>query len=197
MLYIKFQIKNNLKYNDFLKLFEHMLNVRQPSFEFEEEPPLEFDWDNMTQEEVNEATEKILDSCDQNVIEIKRYQKFIPPYAHQFLESYLQRDNNKLGELGVLDSRSLLNYLEYGFEVFFTKLDSENNHYGIVTFETDNYPFGGLERFIMTLLAFEITPTECFNGFTVNKFEWLPNSEYHWVELPEQTQDYLNKMRNK
>lgn len=196
MLYIKFQIKDTLKYNDFLKLYKHMLNVREPGFKFKEEPPLEFDWDNMTQEEVNEATEKILDSSDERVIETKRYQKFIPPYAHQFLESYLERDNDALGELGILDSRSLLNYLEYGFEVFFTKLETQPNSSGRITFETDNYPFGGLERFIMTLLAFDITPTECFDGFAVNAFESLPNSKYNWIELPEQTKAYLKKIKN-
>jgi len=170
-----------------------MLAIRQPEFEFEEEKPPEFDWDSMTQKEVDEALEKLFEFCDQDESVIKRYQKLIPNYANEFLEKYLQFDNDNLGSLGVLDTASILNYLEYGFEVEMDDLEKQNENIGIVEFSTGNYPFGGIERFLMVLKAFDLTPVECYNGFVVYEFEWLSSFKFKHIELPKKTKEYLKR----
>lgn len=197
MLYIKFKIQDASKFEDFEKLYQHMVNVREPGFQFEEEPTPNFDWDNMTDKEMQATIEALLDSGDQNIIDAKRYKKLIPNYAHDYLENYQEYDNDKLGQLGILDTKSILNYLEYGFEVFFTKLEQQNNNLGLIEFDTDNYPFGGLERFIMVLGAFNLTPVECFNGFSIQEFEWRSPFEYTSIDLPEKTKIYLKEIENR
>jgi len=170
-----------------------LVNVRQPGFQFEEEITPEFDWDNMTDKEMQAAIDTLLDASDQNIIDAKRYKKLIPNYANGYLEKYQQYNNDKLGQLGILDTNSILNYLEFGFEVFFTKLEQQNNSIGLIELSTDNYPFGGLERFFMVLSAFELAPFECFNGFNIHDFQWHSPFEYTTTDLPEKTNLYLKK----
>lgn len=196
MLYIKFNIQDSSKYEDFQKLYEHMVKTRQPGFDFIEEDAPEFDWDSMkTQEEVDDAVEKLSEFLDQEP-EVHRYQKLIPSYANEFLERYLRLDNDKLGPLGVLYTISIFNYLEYGFEVDMNKLEKKNEKSGLVEFSTGNFPFGGMERFLITLKAFDLIPTECFDGFSINELEWISNLEYTTIKLPKKTKEYLKGNEN-
>ena len=192
MLYTKFNIQDSSKYQDFERLYEHMVKVRQPCFKFEENEGPEFDWDGMTQAEVDDAVQKLSDFLDQ-APEERRYLALIPDYANEFLEGYLQGDNEKLGALGIPEALSIFNYLEFDFEVDMDKLEKLNEQLGIVKFSTGNYPFGGLERFLITLRAYDLTPTECFDGFNICALEWSSNFEYNTVELPERTKVYLNR----
>lgn len=195
MLYIKFNIQDNSKYEDFKKLYEYMDEVRQPGFKFIDEGP-EFDWDSMkTQEEVDAAVEELNDFLDTEP-EARRYKEIIPSYVNVFLEKFLQIDNEKLGSLGIHDALSLFNYLETGFEVDMDTLEKINEHSGIVNFSTGNYPFGGMERFLVTLKAYNLLPTECFDGFTICKFEWRSDFEYTSTQLPEKTKEYLRMKQN-
>lgn len=192
MLYIKFNIQDRSKYQDFERLYEHMVEVRQPGFKFEEEEGPEFDWDGMTQTEVDDAVEKLSDFLDQSPEE-HRYLALIPTYVNKFLQSYLQIDNEKLGALGIQEVLSIFNYLEFDFEVDMDKLEKFNEHSGIVEFSTGNYPFGGLERFLITLKAYDLIPYECFDGFSVCEIKWASDFEYNTPELPEKTKEYLNR----
>tara|TARA_A100000171_G_C2097402_1_gene127825 strand:+ start:283 stop:864 length:582 start_codon:yes stop_codon:yes gene_type:complete len=192
MLYIKFNIQDNSKYQDFEKLYDHMVKVRQPGFEFEEEDGPEFDWDGMTQAEVDAAVKKLSDFLDQ-APEERRYLALIPAYVNEFLQSYLQVDNEKLGALGIQETLSIFNYLEFDFEVDMDNIEKLNAQSGIIEFSTGNYPFGGLERFLITLSAYGLTPTECFDGFNVCEIEWNSDFEYSAIELPERTKVYLNR----
>ena len=72
-------------------------------------------------------------------------------------------------------------------------MDKLNEDVGIIKLSTGNYPFGGLERFFMTLKAFDLSPIECFNGFTVFEFEWTSEFEYEGIILSEKTKRYLTK----
>lgn len=193
MLYIKFNINDSSRFIDFQKLYDHMVSVRQPGFEFEEEETPEFDWDNMTPEEVDEGVKKLHEFLDQDQQELKRYKELIPDYANVFLESYLQVDNEKAGALGILEVLSILNYLEYGFEVDMDNLEKLDDNHGLVEFSTGNFPYGGMERFLMVLKAFGLIPTECYNGFTIYQFDWTSDFEYEAIELPEKTEAYLAK----
>lgn len=187
MLYIEFDIKDSSKYNDFEKLYNHMVKVRQVNFKFEEEEEVEIDWDNVTDEEVNEIFSA------QNS-EKKRYKELIPNYADQFLKSYVGFDQQQTGLLGfkVLE---ILNYLEFSFEVDMVLLKKQNENSGIVEFSTGNYPYGGMERFLMTLKAFDLIPTECYNGFTIYKFNWISDFKHKSIELTEKTTEYLKKFK--
>ena len=95
MLYIKFEINNLSKYTDFQKLFGHMQETRQAGYdadEFEEEET-EYDWENMTDDEYQKFLEEPTVTP-----EMERYQKFIPDYANDFLESYVSFDKNRAGD---------------------------------------------------------------------------------------------------
>lgn len=173
-----------------------MVEVRQPDFEFEEEEIPEFNWNNMTQEEIDKAVEKLSEFNGQEEALSKRYQKLIPNYANTFFENYFQHENNKLKQLGALNTISILDYLEYGFEVDMNKLKKQNKNKGIVEFSTGNFPYGGIERFFIVLNAFEITPVECFDGFTIYELEWITNFEYNTTELIKKTEKYLSQFKN-
>ncbi len=193
MLYIKFDIQDTSRYQDFQKLYDHMVAVRQPDHTFDDEGP-HFDWDSMTQEEVDSSLE-ILNAFLDETPESRRYKSFIPEYAHLFIGQYLQGDHQTLETLDINDMLSLFNYLEYGFEVDLNRLEKEHKDTGIVEFSTGNYPFGGLERFFITLKAFGLIPVECFDGFTIATLKWESAFEYTAGELPERTKEYLRKYR--
>ena len=185
MLYIKFTIQDQQKYQDFQKVYDHMVMVRQPDFEFEEEEDDEFDWNNSSQEEIN----KYLDESEP---EVKRYKRLFPEYANTVLESYVKYDESIAGVYG-FDIKGIFNYLEFSFEVDMDNLRTLKDTIGLVEFSTGNYPFGGLERFIMTLKAFDLIPTECYNGFTIYQFKWISEFIYEGIDLPEKTKLYKEK----
>lgn len=194
MLFIKFKIQDKSKYTDFKNLFKHMVAVRQPNFRFEEEDASDFDWDAMTDAEMEEALKKIDESDDENGQQVNRYKILIPGYANAFLERYLKIDADKLGVLGIEKVLSILNYLEFDFEVDMNKLKKLDEYLGIVEFSTGNFPFGGTERFLMTLKAFDLIPIECFDGFSILEYNWTSDFEFDATELPEQTKVYLEKL---
>lgn len=185
MLYIKFRVTSKEKFTDFQKLFLHMKQVREPDFEFEEEEIPEIDWANTTPEEID----RIMDESDP---ELKRYKDFIPDYANTFLESYLSFDHSRV-QIYKEDVLSILNYLEFGFEVDMDSLESINENECLIEFSTGNFPFGGLDRFLMVLKAFDFIPYECFNGFTIFTFNWISKFEYDGIEDSEKTKAYLNQ----
>ncbi|MGB1309252.1 MAG: hypothetical protein ACPG6B_10095 [Oceanihabitans sp.] len=188
MLYIKFNIQDQQKYKDFKKVYEHMAKVRQPNFEFEDEKEPTFDWGNLTEEETNAALEKIDEFLDIDA-EDRRYKELFPDYADANLKAYIKSDKEIAGAYG-FDIKGIFNYLEYSFEVDVNNLQKLNETSGLVAFSTGNYPFGGLERFIMTLKAFNLIPFECFDGFTIFEFNWTSTFQYQTVELLEKTETY-------
>lgn len=195
MLFIKFKIHDSEKYIDFKKLYTHMVAIRQPNFEFEEEEPLDFDWDNMTEKEIEEAVNKLSEIGDDDIQATKRYEMLIPDYANNIIESFTKLDQDKAGSFG-FDKMGIFNYLEYSFEVDFDKLESLNKTNGIVEFSTGNYPFGGMERFLITLKAFDLEPTEYFDGFSIFELNWETDYKYNSIELPEKTKLYLNQFKS-
>jgi len=162
-----------------------MVKVRQPGFKFDDVGP-EFDWDSMkTQEEVDAAVEELNTFLDQQVEpEVHRCKELIPSYTKAFLDNYLQSDTQNLESFGSQNLVSIFNYLEFGFEVNIDNLKKLNENLGIVEFSTGNYPFGGMERFIMTLAAYDLNPTECFDGFNRCKFNWTSQFDYDLIVLP-------------
>lgn len=184
MLYIKFEIQDSAKYEDFQKLYNHMVKVRQPGFKFDDEGP-EFDWDNMPEEEVDAAVGELNKFLDEQVEpEIYRCKDIMPSYVNVFLERYLIEDNENLESLGNQTVLSIFNYLEFGFEVDMDNLKKINERVGIVEFSTGNYPFGGMERFIMTLAAYDLKPVACYDGFKKCEFNWTSNFDYDLIILP-------------
>jgi len=185
MLYVKFTVEDESKYQDFQKVYDHMLMTRQSYFEFEEEEDDdedEFDWMHSSQEEINQYLEE-------NKPEVKRYKKLFPAYADAYLKSYLGFDASRAGVFG-FDLMGIFNYLEFDFEVDLDNLERFGDRKGLVEFSTGNYPFGGMERFFITLKAFGLIPVECFNGFEVYTFDWVSEYEYKTVDLPEKTKRY-------
>lgn len=192
MLYIKFNRLSSAKFEDFILLYKHMDMVRQPGFSFEEEEPEPIEWEKLTQAEVDEAVDKLCEFVFEDPA-ARRYQRLIPEYANEILLEYLKIDNERLEELGIEKKLSIFNYLEFGLEVDFTNLEYNEEQKGIIEFSTLNYPFGGIDRFLIVLKAFDILPTECFDGFNVFRFDWTNNFEYNAHELPEKTAAYIKR----
>jgi hypothetical protein len=158
-----------------------MVQVREPGFKFDDAGP-EFDWDTMPEEEVEAALQELNTFLDEQVEPEKyRYKALIPSYAKEFLENYIKNENEKSGYFGEPDALPVFNYLEFGFEVDMEHLKKINERSGIVEFSTGNYPFGGLERFIMTLAAYELKPVACFDGFNNCEINWTSPFEYDFI----------------
>ncbi|MFD2567310.1 hypothetical protein [Pseudotenacibaculum haliotis] len=166
-----------------------MVLVRQPGFEFEEEESPEFDWDTMTSEEIDAAIEELNQFSNQDSPIIKRYNTFIPEYAHNFLQKI-----NAMGVYGYNESE-IMSYLEHEFEVDMNNLLQLGETHGLVEFSTGNFPYGGMDRFLMVLKSFELMPTECFNGFTIYDFKWTSDLAHDALEKPEETKKYLERMK--
>lgn len=194
MLYIKFDIQDASTYQDFQKLYDHMVAVRQPDHIFDDNEGPHFDWDGMTQEEVDASLE-ILNAFLDETPEARRYKNLIPEYAHLFMGRYLQGAHQTLETLDIDDMLMLFNYLEFGFEVDLNRFEKLQENFGIIEFSTGNYPFGGLERFYITMKAFGLIPTECFDGFTISELLWESAFDYTAKEVPERTEEYLSHYR--
>ena len=195
MLFIKFKIDDSSKYTDFKKLYNHMVDVRQPGFLFEEEELLTFDWESMNEQDVEDALKKINAYDNPEIFVAKRYKSLIPDYANTFLEKYIKTDNDRLGALGIQNVLSLLSYLEHDFEVDMDNLETLNNDLAIVEFSTGNFPFGGMERFLIILKAFGLISIEGFDGFSIVAYNWTTDFEYSSINLPEETKVYLKELK--
>lgn len=192
MLYIKFDINNLTKFTDFQKIYKHMVYVRQPDYRYADEEPPDFDWDNMTQEEIDKGVQELINYSNPKELSFKKYLKLIPDYANNYLEAYCLNNEN-LEAYSKSKAVSILNYLENDFEVNFDNLEKTTSNSGIIQFSTGNYPFGGIDRFLMILKAFELTAIECFNGFSIIELKWISKFEFHSYEIPEKTKEYLKK----
>jgi hypothetical protein len=192
MLFIKFKINNPSKFAEFKLLFEHMIKVRKIGFKFEEEEEQVLDWENMTDEEAVEVAGSLLD--EPNYEEI-RYKKLIPDYAQQFLRAYVSFDKKKTGDLS-FSTLCIFSYLEFSFEVNMDELQELDTKQGVIRFSTLNFPYGGSERFLIVLRAYELIPFECYDGFTVYNINWQSHFVHEAIEQPEKTRRYLASFRN-
>lgn len=193
MLYIKFHITDSKKFTAFETLFDFMVKCRDYNFKFEEPEEEEIDWNSLSEEEVD----RILDEEEEremnpNYLETKMIREIIPQYALEFLQSFATYDQQVAGNFG-FDLDGILNYLITDFEVELDQLESTDSSNGMIAFSTGNYPFGGLERFFISLRAYGFIPFECYNGFEVVSIQWNSHFEYEVQELPKKTKDYLSQ----
>ncbi|WP_026776125.1 hypothetical protein [Polaribacter sp. Hel_I_88] len=174
MLYIKFEIKNHKNFMAFRALYNHMLAIRTKNYKAKEDG------------------DEIDDFIDEDKQKIKLFDKLIPEDTSGVLGNYFSFNNAK-SILMNEDKVSYINYLEYGFEVNLDLLERCEIGGGIVKISTGNYPFGGLERFMITLKAFKLAPFEYFDGFNLCAINWVSDVEYDANILSEKTKEYLIK----
>ena len=184
MLYVTFKIKEQEKFEAFKKVYDYMCLVRKADDQ-EKVAVLEIDWDTATEEQIDAF-------MDEDTPKLNLYNNLFPEYAQLFIARYFTYDHAK-SVLVNEDKVSFINYLEYSFEVDLDALDKLNEDVGIIKLSTGNYPFGGLERFFMTLKAFDLSPIECFDGFNIFEFDWTSEFEYEAIILSEETKEYLKK----
>ncbi|MGJ8744103.1 hypothetical protein [Polaribacter sp.] len=184
MLYIKFKILEKEYFEAFKEVYKHMCAVREPGYT-EKEDTFEIDWNTATEEEID-------DFMNDDRPKIELYKSLFPEYADQFLRKFFSKENasSVLVDENIV---SYFNYLEYGFEVDLDCLELLKDEEGIVKYSTGNFPYGGMDRFLMSLKAFRLIPIECFDGFNVFEFDWISEFDYEAVILPEQTNKYLGK----
>ncbi|SDR98641.1 hypothetical protein SAMN05216503_1605 [Polaribacter sp. KT25b] len=186
MLYIKFAIKSQEKFIAFKEVYNHMCAVRKPGYQEEEKT---IDWETATDEEIDHF-------MDEDKPKIELFNQLFPVYAQEFLRNYFSYDKSK-SILVRADILSFFNYLEYGFEVDLDALEKQKENEVIVKFSTGNYPYGGMERFLMTLKAFELNPIECFDGYNVYLFQWTSDYEHDAIILSEKTKEYITSLQQK
>ena len=188
MLYIKFTIVSEEKFIAFQEVYKHMCAIREPDYKEKEDSEI-IDWATATEDEIDFFT-------DEDRPKIELFKTLFPEYANQFLSNFFSYDNSK-SILVNEDIVSYLTYLEFGFEVHLNSLEQLKKNVGIVKFSTGNFPYGGMERFLMTLRAFELNPIECFDGFDVFQFHWISEFEHEAINLPKKTKEYLQLLQTK
>jgi len=158
MLYIKFEIKDSSRFEDFQKLYDHMVKVRQPGFKFDDVGP-EFDWDGMkTQEEVDAAVEELNTFLDQQVEpEIYRCKALLPSYVKVFLESYLQGAQDPR-VLQVESDEIVAGVRENGVPVEYVLFEDEGH--GFVKKENQIESYSRILKFLDKYLKNENIPSE-------------------------------------
>ncbi len=194
MLYIKLNISDNSCFSEFQKLFDHMVATRQPDYDMEEDSPT-IDWDTMSAQEI----ENYFDSKDSNnpveINKIKRFKNLFPPEAQLYLAQYHQKGDSKMNDLADSEILGWMDYLEFNLEVDMDQLDKIDDAQGMVQFSTGNFPYGGMERLLLVLKAFGLTPVEIFNGFSVCDLLWQSDFDYEVVEIPDKTKIYLDSFK--
>ncbi|GLB49380.1 hypothetical protein [Neptunitalea lumnitzerae] len=173
MLYVKFLVEDTIKYEDFLVLFAHMQKVREPNFKFDDEVDTSIDYANLTEEDF-----AYLLNPNRHIE--KRFRTYIPEYVNELLHIYVGAKEETEDGLNS-EVLSIFNYLESGFEVDFKESIKEVNHMKMITFTSGNYPFGGLERFLIVLKAFTLLPYECNDGFGIQEIEWISDFKYRYI----------------
>ncbi len=153
MLYIKFRRNSKAYYAEFLTLFEHLQKVRSIGMEAIDKSYFNLDWEHVSADEFEALT-------DINYPKYKRIEEYFPPAVQ---ENLLQYSNSVTVKNEYL--LEILNYLEVGFEVDLNEMEQLNETTWQVHFSTGNYPFGGIDRFIIVLKAFGLMPFEYFDGF--------------------------------
>lgn len=120
------------------------------------------------------------------------WEAVIPEYAKTFLQSFYKVENS-LSQLVRENFKATVNYLEFGLEVDFTGLIMVDVTTVRINFEALGYPYGGMDRLLIFLNAFDCIPNEVFNGFSVCQISWDTLYEYSATELPEETATYLKR----
>ena len=120
---------------------------------------------------------------------LKLWKTLIPPYAQEFIGRYYKDDLNEKPEdrWGFTD---MVTYLQFGMEVEFDYLNIEEST-ARIGFTAYAFPYGGMDRFLMFLKAYECIPVESYNGFRVIEFHWQGDFAYEVTEQPEKTAAYL------
>ncbi|MFT5891211.1 MAG: hypothetical protein ACI9Y7_001312 [Dokdonia sp.] len=120
------------------------------------------------------------------------WKETIPEYVKTFLQGFYNLEN-ALSNL-VRDSfKATVNYLEFGLEADFTGLTMVDATTARIDFEALGYPYGGMDRLLIFLKAFNCIPNEVFNGFSVCQLSWDTLYDYSATELPEKTATYLKR----
>lgn len=191
MLFITFTISNPEKYTDFCMLYEALVKVRTLEQTQTKSDLSSINWDTLDQNDMDALLD---DFMDEDAPLRNKYTALLPSYVQTFIEKQWQHEYQDITDFDE-QKINLYSYLETDFEVEFKELQKINTSKGIITFETGNFPFGGLDRFIMVLQAYKLVPEQCYNGFTVFKFHWKSVYEFEAIELPEETAEYLKSFK--
>ncbi len=116
------------------------------------------------------------------------WKKLIPHYAQNINGTYYKDDLTDKPE-DRWGFRDMVSYLQFGFEVEFDYLEVKDRH-ARIGFSAYAFPYGGMDRFLMFLKAYDCIPSESYNGFEVIRFQWQGDFEYEVTNHPEETKAY-------
>ncbi len=120
------------------------------------------------------------------------WEETIPEYAKTFLQRFYKLEN-ALSPLVRENFKATVNYLEFGLEADFTNLTMINATTASIGFQALGYPYGGMDRLLIFLKAFDCIPNEVFNGFSVCQLSWDTLYDYSSLDLPKKTATYLKR----
>lgn len=120
----------------------------------------------------------------------KLWLKLIPLYAREFIGRYYQdKPCEEYDWEKLYGYRDMVTYLQFGFEVEFDSLKVTGST-ARLSFGAYAFPYGGMDRFLVFLKAYECIPTWAYNGFEVIQFHWEGDYAYDVTEFPEKTKAY-------
>lgn len=120
---------------------------------------------------------------------IEFWQEMIPNYAKDFLGGYYEEEK-ALSMLIPASFTDTINYLEFGLEVDLEGLVQVDETKIRLDYTALSFPYGGMDRLMIFLKAYDCIPCEAYTGFSVVKLNWTSAYDYEATELAEETQLY-------
>ena len=118
-------------------------------------------------------------------LDTEEWEVLIPTYAKEIIAKYYHEQ-----PISKESFENFINYLEFSLEADFNELSIIDKNKALIKYTPIAYPYGGMERLLVLLRAFDCIPTECYNGFTVYQFKWNSLFDHDAIELPKQTEIY-------
>lgn len=117
------------------------------------------------------------------------WSKTIPEYAKEVFREYYKEEKTER-DIDSYGFKATINYIEFGLEVDLDNLIELENGQARLEYTALAFPYGGMDRLLLFLVAYDLIPLESFNGFSVIEFNWVSKFQYDWKELEEKTESY-------
>jgi len=142
MLYIDFKILDHQKFEDLLKIYPVVSDIKAKG----ERKEIDF------------------------------WIKLLPDYVKRYYRMRkLDRANTNF--------KNMVEYLQWGLEANLDDLKKTGEDIGRLDFSTGNYPYGGMDRLMVFVNAFDCRPIEIYNGFNVNSVSWISKFNFECQEI--------------
>lgn len=117
------------------------------------------------------------------------WSKTIPEYAKEAFREYYKEDKTDR-DIDSYGFRAIINYMEFGLEVDLDNLVELENDQARLEYTALAFPYGGMDRLLVFMIAYDLIPFESFDGFSVFEFTWISKFQYDGTNLEDKTKAY-------